>query len=408
MVNDLLEQFSQHLARLDPDAVPLCDALGLWRDLDRFERVAASAKTLLARRVEAAGTWKRAGYRSAAEQLAAISGSSIHAAKSSLETSKNVRDLPKTAAAMRAGTLSASKAEAIVSAATVAPDAEDKLLIGAEKKSLGELREECLKAKAVDRDETHARIHRDRRAGMRKDGEGAWYFFARGTSDTGSGFMARLQPFIDERFRIAKAEAREEPMVAHAYDALMDLADLAASACTPTAATSPDAEPSPSKPKPTAAKHLAILRLDYETLLRGSVEGEETCEIAGLGPIPVRIARELLGDAILKLVITKGVDVANVTHLGRSVTVAQQVALMWQAPECQRLGCTRTERLENDHREDWVKTKHTRLDESDRLCGHDQDLKTHHGWALVHGKGKRPMVPPDDPRHPKYRAPPDG
>jgi Domain of unknown function (DUF222) len=389
---------------LDPDAVPLCEALDLWKKFDSAERLAASAKTLLARRVEEAETWKKAGYRSAAEQLAVIGGSSIHAAKASLETSKHVCDLPKTAHAMRSGLLSVAKAEAIVSAATVAPDAEDALLDGAERAPLGELRDRCLKAKAVDRNKTHARIHRDRRAHMHKDGEGAFNFFARGTADTGSGFMARLQPFIEERFRIAKAEGRDEPMVAHAYDALMDLAELAASACTPT--SSPDAEPSSSNPKPTAAKHLAILRLDYETLIRGSVDGEETCEIAGLGSIPVRIARELLGDAILKLVITKGVDVANVTHLGRSVTVAQQVALLWQAPECERLGCTRTQRLENDHREDWVKTHHTRVDESDRLCGHDHHLKTDFGWALVAGKGKRAMVPPDDPRHPNYRAPP--
>lgn len=29
-------------------------------------------------------------------------------------------------------------------------------------------------------------------------------------------------------------------------------------------------------------------------------------------------------------------------------------------------------------------------------------LKTRHGWALVEGKGKRPLVPPDDPRHPRH------
>ena len=86
--------------------------------------------------------------------------------------------------------------------------------------------------------------------------------------------------------------------------------------------------------------------------------------------------------------------------------MAQQVALWWLSPECTRLGCTRTQRLENDHREEWVKTKHTRLDELDPLCGHDHDLKTYLGWALIDGTGKRPMVPPDDPRHPKYRAPP--
>ena len=116
---------------------------------------------------------------------------------------------------------------------------------------------------------------------------------------------------------------------------------------------------------------------------------------------------ELLGDAILKLVITKGVDVINVTHLGRSPTVAQQVALWWLAPMCTAEGCTRTRRLENDHRIGWAETQRTRLDELDPLCDHEHDLKTYFGWALVPGKGRRAFVPPDDPRHPKYRAPPD-
>jgi hypothetical protein len=34
------------------------------------------------------------------------------------------------------------------------------------------------------------------------------------------------------------------------------------------------------------------------------------------------------------------------------------------------LDCTRTQRLESDHREDWRKTHHTRLDETDLLCDH--------------------------------------
>ena len=68
--------------------------------------------------------------------------------------------------------------------------------------------------------------------------------------------------------------------------------------------------------------------------------------------------------------------------------------------------CTRTERLENDHGPEWRKTKHTRLDELDPVCGPDHDLKTNHGWDFVKGKGRRAMVPPDDPRHPNYRAPP--
>src|SRR4029077_20335413 len=137
-------------------------------------------------------------------------------------------------------------------------------------------------------------------------------------------------------------------------------------AANPAPETEAAGEPSPAKTKAkvkaTPAEYLGVIRLDHAGMGRGWVEGDEVCEIVGLGPIPVSRARKLLGDAILKLVITKGVDVANVTHLGRSVTVAQQVALLWQAPQCTRWGGTRTFRLENDHREDWVKTRHTRLD----------------------------------------------
>jgi hypothetical protein len=153
-------------------------------------------------------------------------------------------------------------------------------------------------------------------------------------------------------------------------------------------------------------KNFGLLRIDYDAFVRGAVEGEETCDLPGLGPVPVRIARRLLGDAVLKLVITKGVDVMNVTHLGRSATVAQQVALWWQSPVCRVQGCGRTFRLQNDHRHDWAFTHKTRLDGLDPLCQHHHDLKTRHGWALVEGSRPRTMVPPPDPRHPKNRPPP--
>jgi hypothetical protein len=207
--------------------------------------------------------------------------------------------------------------------------------------------------------------------------------------------MTVFEPLIDAQFKKAKAEEREEPFAAYAFDALMEMANLAGG-------TSPDAHSS-KKPKRTPAKHLALIRVDHESLVRGSAEGDETCEIAGLGPIPVHVARGILGDAILKLVITKGVDVVNITHLGRSPTMGQQVALWWQARACTRIDCTRTERLENDHRNEWHKIHETRLDNLDPLCPHDHDLKTHNGWALVVGTGKRAMVPPDDARHPKNK-----
>ena len=390
-------EFQAMVSRFDPDAVHVHDIPGLWAELAAMDRLGASAKTLLARRMEDACTWQRAGYRSAAEQLAAVLGSSVSAARNLLETSKQIEALPATADALRAGKLSAPKAQAIASAATVAPNAEADLLAGADA-PLAVVRENCLAAKAVDRDAAHARIKKGRFAKEFTDGEGAWNFRARGTPEDGAKFQAAHGPIVDEMFKTARAEDRKESRDAYAFDAFIELANRAG---TPTN------DDEPTKPAKTPPRFMGLIRADIEALQRGAVEGDEICEIAGLGPIPATVARELLGDAILKLVITKGVDVVNVTHLGRSPTMAQQVALWWQAPMCTREGCTRTQRLENDHQLGWAETHRTRVDELDPLCEHDHDLKTYDGWALIAGQGRRPMVPPDDPRHPRNKPPPD-
>ena len=101
--------------------------------------------------------------------------------------------------------------------------------------------------------------------------------------------------------------------------------------------------------------------------------------------------------------MTKGVDVISVTHLGRSPTAYQLTALEWMQPACTAEGCACTGRLENDHRQDWADTHETPTDGLDPLCHHHHMLKTRYGWALVEGKGKRRMVPPEHPDHPKNR-----
>jgi hypothetical protein len=395
-VDEVEELLGAVVGRLDPDAVPLFDTPEFFAAFDRVVRLGESAKTLLARRVEQASTWHSAGFRSAAEQLAAVSGTSVASARSLLETSKQVEALPATADALRAGVLSAAKARVIAAAAAVAPEAEAALLESAETMPLAQLREKCLVARAgVDRDAAHERIRRERHAREYPDAEGAWNLRARGTPEKGAEFRFAFDPIVEEMFKAARAEGRSESREAYAFDALIEMARRASGS---SVADQPKGGASP--------RFMGLLRADVEALQRGAVEGDEVCEIVGLGPIPVRVARELLGDAVLKLVITKGVDVANVTHLGRSPTVAPQVALWRRSPDCTNLGCARSRRLENDHRDDWARTHQTRVDGLDPLCSHDHDLKTYFGWALMAGTGKRPLVPPDDPRHPKYRAPP--
>jgi hypothetical protein len=385
------------VAGLDPNAVPLFDAPGMFEAFALLERLAGSAKTLIAARAEAACTWKAAGFRSAAEQLAVSSGTSVTSAKNMLETSKQVEELLATAQAMRAGRLSPAKAQVIASAATINPAAEEHLVEHAATAPYAEVRNESLKARAgIDRDAAHARIHAERSFHDWTDAEGKWRFAGRGTLEDGARFHTRHDPIVNELYKVAREEGRREPPAAYAFDAVIEMARRAGEETSDAGA----------RPKRSLASCLALIRVDLAALQHGAVEGEEICEIAGLGPIPVSVARELLGESIMKLVITKGVDVLNVTHLGRSATVAQEIALRWQSPRCRVLGCTRTKRLEIDHRTGWVKTHTTCLDDLDPLCEHHHDLKTYEGWALVKGQGPRRMVPPTDPRHPNYRAPP--
>lgn len=161
---------------------------------------------------------------------------------------------------------------------------------------------------------------------------------------------------------------------------------------------SPRRSPSPNP------SFLALLRVDFDALVRGRTERDELCDIAGVGAVPASVARSLLGDAILKLVITKGVDVVNVTHLGRGPTAAQRIALLWASPRCTNSLCSHTLQIQHDHRRPWTEVHETTLDNLDRLCGPCHKRKTHDGWALVEGKGRRPLVPIDDPRHPGDRA----
>jgi hypothetical protein len=416
------------VAALDPDDVLASQAPKLWEAFDRIERLAGAAKILLARRVEDSKAHERDGLRTPAEYLAKLSGSSIAAGRGALATSKRIPDLLHTQEALRRGELSASQVEAIADAASHNPDAEQRLVAMASRASLGELRDECARRKAAgdpDPDATYRRIHQNRCVRQRRDGEGGWNLSARGTPDAGALFNSVLDPIIDQLFKRAWAQGRREDRERYAFDGLLEMARRARHGHDPHQHEIPDegdtrsepgigvtdehpqetsdsAPPNTERRKPRRAdnpNYLALLRIDLAALQRGHVNDGELCEIAGLGPIPVTRARQLLGDAVIKLIVTKGQQVVNVTHYGRRPTTAQRMALLWSQPGCTVAGCNHSF-TEIDHRVDWHKSRQTRLEDLDRLCPHHHRLKTHHGWALIEGTGKRPMVPPEDPRHP--------
>ncbi|MDP9074255.1 MAG: hypothetical protein M3N98_08800 [Actinomycetota bacterium] len=122
---------------------------------------------------------------------------------------------------------------------------------------------------------------------------------------------------------------------------------------------------SPASGRPRVGAPVRLnLSVDLDAWLRGFPIEDETCELVGHGPVPMSVVRKLLaqGDPFV---------------------------------------CSANAHLRIDHRTDWAKTHFTMLDWLDRLCIHHHNRKTRDNWALVDGIGKRPFVPPDDPRPPQ-------
>jgi hypothetical protein len=146
--------------------------------------------------------------------------------------------------------------------------------------------------------------------------------------------------------------------------------------------------------KPSNLK--VILVADVAALRRGQVEPGETCEIRGVGPVPVETARRLLGEAALAIVLKDGVDVKNVTHLRRRTTAHQRTALEFLGVRCDIEGCDSTDFVDIHHVTEWVLTHQTRHDEHEASCRYHHRLK-HKGWKKPPGTGRRPLLPPGHP-----------
>lgn len=388
------------LAALEPRDLTSPQVNAVLSEVVVLERLAASARVLLAKRAAESEQWRRDGYRSAADWLAAQQGTSTGRAKADLETSERLEGLDGTKDALRGGLLSPDQAGAIADAAAVNPDAEGDLIRLAERDSLRRLRDEAARRRAEreDGERRRERIHRRRSARSWTDRDGAWNLAVVGPADAGSGFLVEWERLTDERFAAARRAGERGTREQFAFDALMELA-----ARSHRARSGGEVESGERAPSRENLRHLGLIRVDLTALLTGGAGDGELCEIAGVGPISIRAARELLGESILKLVITKGVDVLNVTHLGRGPTVAQEIALLWANPVRCVEGCNRQRRLQWDHRRPWAEVRETVLANLDGPGEVHHARKTHDGWELVEGRGRRPMVPPGDPRHPRHR-----
>jgi hypothetical protein len=104
----------------------------------------------------------------------------------------------------------------------------------------------------------------------------------------------------------------------------------------------------------------------------------------------------MAADCILKVLVTKGVDVVAVAHGGRSVPAHVRSVLETRDQICVVPGCDQRKGLEIDHVLPWGRHGPTVLENLARLCHFHHGLKTHHGFVLAGRPGAWTWDPPDE------------
>ncbi len=390
------------LSDLSPADVPLPYAVDILDAFIELERLAASGKVLIAARAAESEAWRRAGSPSAAAWLALRQGTDTGRARADLETSQQLGGLTGTADAVRNGELSPQQAGAVAAGASVNPAAEDDLLETAKSDSLRHTKEEAARRRAeVEGEESKVERERKVRAGRKTywwSKGGRWCMYAEGPLAEGAELQQALENRIGEIHR-DRRNGQREGREQYAYDALVDLV------CGRTPTTS-DAVVADRPRTRESVRRLMLVRVDLAALVNGAVGDGDVCEIPGIGPVSVEQARTMFGDSILRLVTTNGTAVIDVVNPARKPTEAQRIAKLWTDPKCCVAGCNRTVDLEYEHREDYARTQHTVLVESEHMCTFHHQLKTLENWQLVAGTGRRAFVDPDDPRHPHHTPDP--
>lgn len=372
------------LADLEPERLNGPDAARLLEVFSEIEKLASGGKVLVARRVETSNVWRRAGHRSAAAHIAEATGTGLGPAITTLKAARQLDSLPVTEGAMREGRLSETQVKEIASAAILQPESEKELVEAAEKQPMTMLKLRCRRVKAVGQGHkaNYDAIHQGRYLRNWIDNDGAVRFDARLTPDIGARLLAAVKNESSRLANQARQAGLDEPAQALAADALVGLAcgHTTTDGSSPADSGRRDSRAGSDAGTPSAMVHV---RVDHAALVRGHLESGEICEIPGIGPIPVEVARGLAVDSILSVLLVDGKDVTTVAHAGRTIPAALRRALCERDPTCVVPGCEEHERLEIDHVEPVAAGGETSLANLARLCHWHHYLKTHHRHRLI-------------------------
>ena len=377
---------------LDPARVTPGEADRLLDAFVALERAAVAGKLLCAARAADSRAWRQEGHRTAAGWLAETMGTGIGPAIATLTTAERLAELPVLADALRRGELSEAQAKVIAESATAAPGTEEALVEAAGRRDLKGLRAEARRLEAtagLDEAERIEAVHRTRHLRHWRDADGAFRISCRMTEDTGLRIMEAVHAATEQLWQEASAgHRRRDADEAYRLDALERLVGRG-DRCTWHHKESGEAHWARRAPT-------VHLRVDAAALRRGSLEPGEVCEVPGLGPVSLATARAVLADSVVKVLVTDGVDVAAVAHVGRTIPRALATALAERDPVCVVSRCGQAHGLEIDHfKVGWADGGPSELWNLARLCQHHHRLKTYAGYTLSGGPGHWRFTSPE-------------
>lgn len=381
-LRQVLNEARDLTAEIDVARLSGPEAAKLVEFATKGERLFSFLRAEAARVVAESGEWEKQGARSPDAWLASKAGVTQGRARESLETATRLEQRPTLAKEFRAGRLSETQTAVIADALEADPSAEAHLIATARRSGVAGLRREADRVRAsADTDEVarHERIHRQRYLRLFVDGEGAGRIDGKVTKDRLAILEAALRPIAERIFDQARTQDRRESSEAYLADALVVLA----SAGNVGAA---------SGGRVPATIHILC---DLGAWRSGHTHPGETCEIDGVGPIPVEVARRFADDAFFTTVLTDGIEIRKVHHFGRHINAVLKTALLVRDRQCQVPGCDVRTGLEIDHEFDHAKRGPTSLANTGRKCVGHHDLKTNFGFGLFGEEGARDWVSPE-------------
>ncbi|HEX2148574.1 MAG TPA: hypothetical protein VHI31_00145 [Actinomycetota bacterium] len=371
---------------LDPSAFGQEQTKDLFEQFVLIERLGAAGKSLMSLQAADTNVWWE-GYKSPAHYMADKSKCTVGHAANMLGAVEEMKKLPETEKAFRAGALTELQAMEVVSAAAMDNASQQELLEIAELESLAELHRQAsrVRAAAMTNEQKHTRAHQRRQLRHWTDLEGVFRLDGRLTPESGAVVMACLQPFFQQITRQAAKDKVKESAAAHLADALVAMAKK--SRCVP-----PDAF----RPGPSAVVHL---RVDYAAIERGFLERGEICEVPGIGPVPLKAARQMLFDSRQVVIAVEGDDIRMVKGIGHSIPDKLRRAVYERCDyKCVVPGClTCHQGLDIDHTTGVKQGGPTELYNLALLCSFHHRLKTHHGYRLQHYRYRWIWLGPHDP-----------